>query len=50
MIKKETIQDIYDAVKIDEVISEFVTIRKRGTNMIGLCPFHNEKTPSLLYR
>lgn len=46
MIPAKTVQEILDAVRIDEVIGEFVTLRKRGVNMIGLCPFHNEKTPS----
>lgn len=46
MIKPETIQKIFDAARIEEVISDFVTLRKRGVNYIGLCPFHNEKTPS----
>ncbi len=35
-----------DAAKVEEVVSDFVELRKRGVNMIGLCPFHNEKTPS----
>ena len=35
-----------DAAKVEEVVSDFVALRKRGVNMIGLCPFHNEKTPS----
>ncbi|HNW90696.1 MAG TPA: DNA primase [Bacteroidales bacterium] len=46
MIRKETIQNILDAAKIDEVVGEFVSLKKRGVNYIGLCPFHNEKTPS----
>lgn len=46
MIKQETIQRIIDTVRIEEVVSEFVSLKKRGTSMIGLCPFHNEKTPS----
>ncbi|VAW29504.1 DNA primase [hydrothermal vent metagenome] len=46
MIKPETIQKIFDAARIDEVVGDFVTLRKRGVNYIGLCPFHNEKTPS----
>ena len=35
-----------DAARIDEVVSEFVTLRKRGVNLVGLCPFHDDKTPS----
>lgn len=46
MIKQDTIRNILDAARIDEVISEFVTLKKRGGNFVGLCPFHNEKTPS----
>ncbi len=46
MISKTTIQNIIDAVRIEEVIGDYVNLRKRGANMIGLCPFHNEKTPS----
>ncbi len=46
MIKPVTIQKIFDAARVEEVISDFVTLRKRGVNYIGLCPFHNEKTPS----
>ncbi len=46
MIKSETIQRIKDAARIEEVIGEFVSLKKRGANYIGCCPFHNEKTPS----
>lgn len=46
MINKETIQRIMDATHIEEVIGEFVSLKKRGANHIGCCPFHNEKTPS----
>lgn len=46
MIDRNTIEQIMDAAKIEEVVSDFVALRKRGVNMIGLCPFHNEKTPS----
>ncbi len=46
MIDQATIQQILDATEIMEVIGEFVTLKRRGTNLIGLCPFHNEKTPS----
>ncbi len=46
MIKPETILKIFDAARIEEIVSDFVTLRKRGVNYIGLCPFHNEKTPS----
>jgi DNA primase len=46
MIPKETVDLILDTARIDEVVGEFVSLKKRGANMIGLCPFHNEKTPS----
>jgi DNA primase len=46
MIDKETIDRIFDAARIEEVVGEFVTLKRRGANMMGLCPFHNEKTPS----
>lgn len=46
MINKETVDKIKDSMRIEEVVGEFVNLKKRGVNMIGLCPFHNEKTPS----
>src|SRR5690606_18584841 len=46
MIKKETIEKVLDAARIDEVVGDFVDLKKRGTSLIGNCPFHNEKTPS----
>ncbi len=46
MIKQETISAIFDVTKIEDVISEFVTLKKKGVNFVGHCPFHNEKTPS----
>lgn len=46
MIRPETVQGILEASRIEEVVGEFVNLKKRGVNMIGLCPFHNEKTPS----
>jgi DNA primase len=46
MILRETIEKIKDAIKIEEVVGEYVNLKKRGVNLIGLCPFHNEKTPS----
>jgi len=46
MITKENIERIMDAAHIEEVVGEFVQLKKRGVNYIGLCPFHNEKTPS----
>ncbi|MCZ2443685.1 MAG: DNA primase [Flavobacteriales bacterium] len=46
MISHETIERIRDAAHIDEVVSEFVNLKRRGANLLGLCPFHNERTPS----
>ena len=46
MIDQLTIDRIMDAARIEEVVGEFVTLRKRGINYTGLCPFHDEKTPS----
>ena len=46
MIPKDTIDHIYSTAKIEEVVSDYVTLKRRGANMIGLCPFHNERTPS----
>ncbi|MCE3279257.1 MAG: primase [Bacteroidetes bacterium] len=46
MIKKEDIDKIFDAVRIEEVVADHVSLKKRGVNLIGCCPFHNEKTPS----
>lgn len=46
MIKREDVTKIMDAVKIEDVIGAFVPLKKRGVNYIGLCPFHDEKTPS----
>lgn len=46
MIAKETVDLIISTARVDEVISDFVTLKKRGVNLIGHCPFHDEKTPS----
>jgi len=46
MIDRQTIERILDAAQIVDVIQEFVPLKKRGVNYLGLCPFHNEKTPS----
>jgi DNA primase len=46
MIPKDTIENILSASRIEEVVGDFVVLKKRGSNLIGLCPFHNEKTPS----
>ena len=46
MIDHQTVEKIKDAANIVDVVSEFVTLKKSGSNYKGLCPFHNEKTPS----
>jgi DNA primase len=46
LISRETIQTILETARIDEVVGDFVSLKKRGVNLLGLCPFHNEKTPS----
>ena len=46
MIDRSTIEKILDAANIVDVIQDFVPLKKRGANYLGLCPFHNEKTPS----
>lgn len=46
MIDRPTIAKIMEATKIEEVVSEFVTLKKRGINYVGLCPFHNDSNPS----
>ena len=46
MIPRETINQIIETARIEDVVGEFVTLRKRGSNLIGICPFHKEKTPS----
>ncbi len=46
MIAKKSIQEVLDAVRVEDVVGDFVSLKRRGVNMIGLCPFHGEKTPS----
>lgn len=46
MIHKEDIDKIVEAARVEEVVGDYVTLKKRGVNLIGLCPFHDEKTPS----
>jgi DNA primase len=46
MITRKSIEEVLDAARIDEVVEDFVTLRKRGVNKMGLCPFHSEKSPS----
>ena len=46
MIPKFTIEKIIDAARVEDVIGDFITLKKRGANLLGLCPFHGEKSPS----
>lgn len=46
MIPQQTVDQILDNARIDDVISDFVTLKRRGANYVACCPFHNEKTPS----
>ncbi|MCY7360636.1 MAG: CHC2 zinc finger domain-containing protein, partial [Ignavibacteria bacterium] len=46
MISPSTIAQIFDTARIEDVVGDYVTLKKRGVNMIGLCPFHDEKSPS----
>ncbi len=48
MLDQATIDKITDAAQIQDVVSDYVTLKKRGVNLLGLCPFHNEKTPSFI--
>lgn len=46
MISPSSIEKVTETARIEEVVGDFVALKKRGTNLLGLCPFHNEKTPS----
>lgn len=46
MIDQVTIERIQDAARIVDVVSDFITLRKRGANYVGLCPFHDDHSPS----
>lgn len=46
MIQKETVDKIIQAAKIEDVVGDYVSLKKRGVNLLGLCPFHSERTPS----
>ncbi len=48
MIDQPTIDRITEAAQIQDVVGDYVTLKKRGVNLLGLCPFHNEKTPSFI--
>lgn len=46
MISPASVERVLDAARIEDIVGDFVRLRKRGANMLGLCPFHNEKSPS----
>lgn len=46
MIKQKTVDEIIETARVEDVVQDFVNLKRRGVNMIGLCPFHGEKTPS----
>jgi len=46
MITEESVREVIDTARVEDVVGDFVSLRRRGQNLIGLCPFHNEKTPS----
>jgi DNA primase len=46
LIPHDTISQIFDAARVEEVVGDFVALKRRGSNFTGLCPFHNERTPS----
>src|SRR5512145_1147571 len=46
MIDQSTVDRIFDAAQIVDVVQDYITLKRRGVNYLGLCPFHNEKTPS----
>jgi DNA primase len=48
MIDKPTVDKIFNAANIFDVVSDFISLRKKGVSYVGLCPFHNDKTPSLM--
>lgn len=48
MIPNKTVEEIFQKARIEEVVGDFLVLKRRGVNMIGHCPFHNEKTPSFV--
>ncbi|WP_116124501.1 DNA primase [Lewinella sp. IMCC34183] len=46
MITEESVREVIDSARVEDVVGDFVNLRRRGNNYSGLCPFHNEKTPS----
>ena len=47
MIQQETIERIKAAANVEDVVGQYVTLSRRGAGLVGLCPFHNDKHPSL---
>ena len=47
-VVQKTVQEIIDTAKIEDVVGDFVNLKRAGSNLKGLCPFHNEKTPSFV--
>ena len=47
MIDRATVDRILDAVRIEEVVGDFVSLKRHGSNYVGLCPFHQDKNPSM---
>ena len=46
MIKEESVREVIDMARVEDIVGDYVNLRRRGNNFTGLCPFHNEKTPS----
>ena len=46
MISRKTIDEIFNVTQVEDIVNDYVNLKRRGVNLIGLCPFHNEKTPS----
>ncbi|OAV45620.1 DNA primase [Lewinella sp. 4G2] len=46
MIKEDSVREVIEMARVEDIVGDYVNLRRRGQNMIGLCPFHNEKTPS----
>ncbi|MEY4937515.1 MAG: hypothetical protein RIS64_3874 [Bacteroidota bacterium] len=46
MISQKSVQEILDAARVEDIVGDFISLKRRGSNLLGLCPFHNEKTPS----
>ncbi|MGA0233454.1 MAG: CHC2 zinc finger domain-containing protein [Saprospiraceae bacterium] len=46
LISKRSIQQVLDTARAEDIVEDYVSLKRRGSNLIGLCPFHDEKTPS----